>query len=84
MNGSKGLADVLRGLIDTVPVLAWLVVVLTAVAGVFLAGYAMVRFYQANAAGDGMAGNWLAAAIVGSTMTCVTVLIAQLSFYFAD
>ncbi len=84
MTGSKGLADVLRGLIETVPVLAWLVVVLAAVAGIFLAGYALVRFYQANASGDGTAGNWLVAAIIGSAMTCGTVLIAQLSFYFAD
>ncbi len=60
MNGSRGLADVLRGLIETVPVLAWLVVVLAAVAGIFLAGYAMVRFYHTNAAGDGTAaiGSW--------------------------
>ena len=84
MGGSKGLADVLRGLIETVPVLAWLVVVLAAVAGIFLAGYALVRFYQANASGDGTGGNWLAAAIIGSAMTCVAVVIAQISFYFAE
>ncbi|MCJ2029483.1 hypothetical protein MKK50_08730 [Methylobacterium sp. J-043] len=83
MNGSRGIADVLRGLIALMPVLAWLVVVLAAVAGIFLAGYALVRVYQANASGDGTAGNWLIAAILGSAMTCVTLLIAQFSLYFA-
>ena len=34
MGPTKGLADVLRGLVDLVPVLAWLVVVLTAVSGI--------------------------------------------------
>ncbi|WP_430912222.1 hypothetical protein [Methylobacterium sp. sgz302541] len=84
MTGSKGIADVLRGLIDTMPVLAWLLVVLAAVMGIFLAGYAMVRVYQANASGDGTAGNWIVAAIIGSAMTCGTILIAQFSYYFAD
>ncbi|WP_066922502.1 hypothetical protein [Methylobacterium sp. CCH5-D2] len=84
MNGSKGVSDVLRGLIDTVPVLAWLLVVLAAVAGIFLTGYALVRVYQANTSGDGTAGNWVVAAVIGSAMTCATVVIAKLSFYFAD
>ena len=84
MTGSKGIADVLRGLIELMPVLAWLVVVLAAVAGIFLAGYALVRVYQANTAGDGTAGNWVIAAILGSAMTCITVVIAKFSFYFAD
>ncbi|BCM87635.1 hypothetical protein [Methylobacterium indicum] len=84
MTSSKGLADVLRGLIETVPVLAWLVVVLTAVAGIGLAGYALVRVYQANTSGDGSAGNWMVAGVIGCAMTISTVLIAQLSFYFAD
>lgn len=84
MNGSKGLADVLRGLIETVPVLAWLVVVLAAVAGIFLTGYALVRLHQANTSGDGTAVNWIAAGVIGSAMTCVAVVIAQISFYFAD
>ncbi|NGM38052.1 MULTISPECIES: hypothetical protein [Methylobacterium] len=84
MTGSKGIADVLRGLIDTMPVLAWLLIVLAAVAGTFLAGYALVRVYQANASGDGTAGNWIVAAIIGSAMTCGTILIAQLSYYFAE
>lgn len=82
--GSKGLADVLRGLIDLVPVLAWLVVVLTAIAGIFLAGYALVRVYQANTSADGSAGNWLVAGVIGCAMTISTVLIAQFSFYFAE
>ncbi|SEP49184.1 hypothetical protein SAMN04487843_12959 [Methylobacterium sp. ap11] len=84
MGGSKGLADVLRGLIELVPILAWLVVVLAAVTGIFLAGYAMVRVYQANTSGDGTAGNWIVAAIIGSAMTVSTVVIAHFSFYFAD
>lgn len=84
MGGSRGIADVLRGLIELVPILAWLVVVLSAVAGIFLTGYALVRVYQANTSGDGTAGNWIIAGIIGSAMTCVTVVIAQISFYFAD
>ena len=84
MTGSKGLADVLHGLIELVPVLAWLVVVLGAVAGIALAGYALVRLHQANTSGDGSAGNWIAACVIGCAMTISTVLIAQLSFYFAD
>ncbi|SFG78337.1 hypothetical protein [Methylobacterium gossipiicola] len=84
MTGSKGIADVLRGLIDSIPALAWLLVVGAGVAGIGMAGYAMVRVYQANASGDGTAGNWVVAVIIGSAMTCVTLLIGQISFYFAD
>ncbi|GAA0241596.1 hypothetical protein LNAOJCKE_4912 [Methylorubrum aminovorans] len=84
MSGSKGIADVLRGLIDGMPALAWLLVVGAAVAGVVLTGYALTRVYQANTSGDGTAGNWIVAAVIGSAMTCVTILIGQLSFYFAD
>ncbi len=84
MGGSKGLADVLRGLIELVPILAWLVVVLAAVAGIVLAGYAMVRVYQANTSGEGNAGNWIVAAIIASSMTIATIVIANISFYFAD
>ena len=84
MTGSKGIADVLRGLIDGMPVFAWLLVVGAGVAGMAMAGYALVRVYQANASGDGTAGTWVVAAINGSAMTCVTVLIGQLSFYFAE
>ncbi|MEN3238771.1 hypothetical protein PUR29_35625 [Methylobacterium ajmalii] len=84
MTGSKGIADVLRGLIDGMPVFAWLLVVGAGVAGMAMAGYALVRVYQANASGDGTAGTWVVAAIIGSAMTCVTVLIGQLSFYFAE
>ncbi|AWI92054.1 hypothetical protein C0214_27745 (plasmid) [Methylobacterium sp. DM1] len=84
MTGSKGIADVLRGLIDGMPVFAWLLVVGAAVAGMVLTGYALIRVYQANTSGDGTAGTWVVAAVIGSAMTCVTVLIGQLSFYFAD
>ncbi|MDP4025770.1 hypothetical protein Q8W71_24365 [Methylobacterium sp. NEAU 140] len=84
MTGSKGIADVLRGLIADAPAFAWLIVVLAAVMGIFLTGYALTRVYQANAAGDGTAGSWVIAAIIGSAMTCVTIVIAQLSFYFAE
>lgn len=84
MGGSKGVADVLRGLIDLVPTLAWLVVVLSAVAGIALAGYAMVRIYKANDSGDGTAGNWIVAGVIGCAMTIPTILIAQFSFYFAE
>ena len=84
MTGSKGIADVLRGLIDGMPVFAWLLVVGAGVAGMAMAGYALVRVYQANASGDGTAGTWVVAAIIGSAMTCVTLLIGQISFYFAD
>ena len=84
MGGSKGLADVLRGLIDLVPVLAWLVVVITAVAGIFLTGYAMLRIYQANNSGNGTAGNWIVAGVIGCAMTIPTIIIAQFSFYFAE
>lgn len=82
MSGTKGIADVLRGLIADVPAVAWLLVVLTAVLGIFLAGYAMVRLYQANQAGDGTAMNWFIAFLIGSAMTCSTIVIAKLSFYF--
>lgn len=84
MSGAKGIADVLRGLIDGAPMLGWLIVVLAAVMGIFLAGYALMRLYQANTARDGTALNWVVAAVIGSVMTCVTILIAQFSFYFAD
>ncbi len=84
MGPTKGLADVLRGLIDLVPVLAWLVVVLTAVAGIALTGYALVRVYQANTSGDGTAGNWIVASVIGCAMTIPTIIIANFSFYFAE
>lgn len=84
MGGSQGIADVLRGLIDVVPTLAWLLVVVTSVLGIFLTGYAMLRVYQANNSGDGSALNWIVAGMIGSTMTISTVVVAQLSFYFAD
>lgn len=83
MGGSQGIADVLRGLIEVVPSLAWLLVVLTAVLGIFLTGYAMLRVYQANNSGDGSALNWIVAGVIGSTMTVSTIVVAQLSFYFA-
>ncbi|KMO13252.1 hypothetical protein [Methylobacterium indicum] len=84
MGGSKGLADVLRGLIELVPILAWLVAVLAAVAGIALAGYAMIQVYKATTSGEGSAGNWIVAAVIGSSMTIATVVIANISFYFAD
>lgn len=84
MGRSKGIADVLRGLIELMPVLAWLLIILAAVTGIFLSGYALVRVYQANTLADGTAGNWIVAAIIASAMTSVTVVIAQLSFYFTD
>ena len=83
MHGGKGIADVLRGLITDVPEAAWLIVVLTAAFGMFLAGYAMVRLYQANQTGDGTAANWFIATIIGSALTCSTVIIAQFSFYYS-
>lgn len=83
MGPNKGLAEVVRGLIQVMPTLAWLLVVLAAVLGIFLTGYAMLRVYQANNAGDGSALNWIVASIIGSAMTISTVVIAQLSFYFA-
>ncbi len=84
MGPNKGLAEVFRGLIDVVPTLAWLLVVVTAVLGIFLTGYAMLRVYQANNSGNGSALNWIVAGVIGSTMTISTVVVAQLSFYFAD
>lgn len=82
MSGNQGIADVLRGLIADVPTFAWLVVVLTAVLGIFLAGYAMTRLYQASISGDGTALNWFIAFLIGSAMTCSPIVIAQLSFYY--
>lgn len=84
MNGGKGIADVLRGLIADMPALVYLVAVLSAVMGVFLAGYALVRLYQTNADGDGAAPNWFVAFLFGSAMTVGSIVIAKLSFYFAD
>ena len=84
MTGNQGLADVLRGLIEGVPALAYLIVVLSALIGIFLTGYGLVRLYQTNASGEGSALNWIVATIIGSSMTVSTVVIAQLSFYFAN
>ncbi len=84
MNGGKGLADVLSGLIAGMPDIAWLIVVLTAAFGMFLAGYAMLRLYQANQSADGSALNWVFAMIIGSALTCGTVIIGNFSLYFAD
>jgi hypothetical protein len=84
MTGSQGLADVLRGLIEAVPIFAYLIVVLTAVMGIFLAGYGMVRIYQTSTSGEGSAGSWIIATIIGSSMTVSTIVIAQLSYYFAS
>ncbi|MGN7126802.1 hypothetical protein [Methylorubrum thiocyanatum] len=84
MGGGKGIADVLNGLIADMPALVYLVAVLSAVMGVFLAGYALMRLYQANAAADGTGLNWFTAFLLGSAMTVGSIVIAKFSFYFAD
>ncbi len=82
MNNGQGVADVLNGLIRMMPDLAWLIVVLTAAFGMFLTGYAMMRLYRANDSADGTGVNWVVAAVIGSTLTCCTVVIGSLSFHY--
>lgn len=82
MNTGKGVADVLNGLIGMMPDLAWLIIVLTAAFGMFLTGYAMLRLYQANDAADGTGMNWVVAGVIGSALTCCTIVIGSFSYHY--
>ena len=82
-NGSeKGtVQDILTNLIELMPILGWLIVVVSAISGLCLCGYALQKLYDDNTSGQASL-RWLGAFSVGCMMTVIPVFIALFSYAY--
>jgi len=75
--------DILKGLIDLIPILGWGIAVLACVAGIWMAGIAGFRMYEASLTGESQL-KWIFGFIIGSLMTITPIIIAVISFIFTE